>query len=163
MEAQNEKREFSVVDCVFLILFLLVTGLAAFVGGMFPVDEWFDALIKPPLNPPNWVFGPVWSLLYLMMAVSAWLVWRNGDRGNIGFALLLYIVQLVANTMWSWLFFGKHQIGLALVDIVVLLGLILATMLAFSRHSKLAVVLLIPYLAWVSFATYLNFSFWRLN
>ena len=154
---------FSAVDFVFLGLFLAITAVAAWFGSRFPVDGWYDALIKPQFNPPNWIFGPVWSILYLMMAIAAWLVWRQGDKGNVSFALLLYVVQLVLNAAWSWLFFGEHKIQLALVDIVAMLLAIAATIFAFSHHSRLAAAMLVPYLAWVSFATYLNFSFWRLN
>lgn len=160
---EPKPSSFSAVDFLFLALFLGITGIAAYFGSRFPVDGWYDALVKPPLNPPNWIFGPVWSVLYLMMAVAAWLVWRQGDKGNVAFALLLYVVQLVLNAAWSWLFFGEHKIQFALFDIVALLLAILATIFAFSRHSRMAAAMLVPYLAWVSFATYLNFSFWRLN
>ena len=113
--------------------------------------------------PPGWLFGPVWSALYALMALSAWLVWR--DRGFAGarMALALFIAQLAANALWSWLFFAWRQGGLALADVVLLWCLIAATIAAFQRISTLAAVLLYPYLAWVTFAAALTFTVWRLN
>ncbi len=120
---------------------------------------WFEALIKPEWNPPSWIFGPVWTTLYLLMAIAAWLAWKAGARGG----LTLYIVQLIFNAAWTLLFFGKHRIDLALLDIGVLWLAIVATMSAFSKVRVSAAWLLAPYLAWVSFATALNFAIWWLN
>jgi tryptophan-rich sensory protein len=109
------------------------------------------------------VFGPVWSALYLLMAVAAWLVWREHGRRMRGVALALYVVQLVVNALWSWLFFAWHRGALAFVDVVVLLVLIAMTIAAFMRVRVIAGVLLVPYLAWVAFATALTWAVWRAN
>lgn len=115
---------------------------------------------KPAGNPPAWVFGPVWSALYLRMAVAAWLVWRVGGAGR---GLALWVAQLVLNAFWSLLFFGLQRPGLALLDIVLLVGAIAATLHAFHRVRPLAGWLLLPCLAWVGFAAYLNVGLWILN
>ncbi len=128
------------------------------------IDGWYAALRKPSWNPPNWVFGPVWSMLYLLMAVAAWLVWRR--RGFAGASLLplvLFGVQLVLNGLWSVLFFGWHRPDLAFIEIVFLWSAILATMLAFRRVVPLAAALLVPYFLWVTFAAFLNFTIWSMN
>ncbi len=142
---------------------LAVTFAAAWIGSRFQPGEWYSGLIKPALTPPGWVFGPVWTLLYAIMAVAAWLVWcRHGLANAIG-PLGLFLGQLALNALWSYLFFGLQHPGLALLDIVVLWLVILATVKAFWRSHRPAGLLLLPYLFWVSFATYLNFQFWRLN
>lgn len=120
-------------------------------------------LARPEWAPPPWVFGPVWTALYLMMAIAAWLVWRRSGFNAARTALSLFIAQLAANALWSWLFFAWHLGAAAFADIVVLWLLIVATLLSFWRHSKSAAVLLVPYLLWVSFAMGLNFSVWHLN
>jgi benzodiazapine receptor len=127
------------------------------------IATWYPILAKPSFNPPNWIFGPVWTGLYVLMAVAAWLVWRRAGATHARTALLLFVLQLALNSAWSLLFFGLHRIDLALIDIVLLLGAIVATMLAFYRHRPVAAWLLVPYLAWVSFATVLNLAIWRLN
>ena len=124
------------------------------------IPGWYAGLAKPSFNPPNWLFAPVWTALYILMAIAAWLVWR---RGNARTPLMLFALQLVLNSIWSLLFFDRHRIDLALIDIVLLLGTIVVTALAFRRRSAIAALLLMPYLAWVSFATVLNFAIWRLN
>ena len=146
---------------------LLAIALPLAVGGMSGwataagVATWYPTLVKPPFNPPSWVFGPVWTVLYVMIAVSAWLVWRAQPR--FGLPLGLWSAQLALNTIWSWLFFGLERPGLAAVDIIVLLGTIVATAYAFVRVSRLAAVMLLPYALWVGFATALNLALWRLN
>jgi translocator protein len=146
-----------------LAFWLTVTCSAAWIGSRFQPGEWYAALVKPALTPPAWVFGPVWTLLYLMMAIAAWLVWRsqglNGALGPLG----LFLAQLALNALWSYLFFGLKRPGLAFLDIVALWLAILATLIAFWRAYPTAGLLLLPYLLWVGFATYLNFQFWRLN
>lgn len=142
-----------------LLLFLALTFAAAFVGSQFGPGPWFEALQKPAWNPPSWVFAPVWTVLYAMMAVAAWLVWRAGARR----ALLVWLVQLALNAAWSWLFFGLERPDLAFVDIVVLWIAIALTLAAFARVSRFAALLLAPYLAWVTFATVLNGAIWHLN
>jgi benzodiazapine receptor len=141
--------------------FLLLTFAVASSGALFMPGPWYAALEKPAWTPPNGLFGPVWTVLYAMIAVAGWLVWQRESR--IGTPLVLWAAQLVLNGMWSWLFFGLERPGLAALDIVVMLVLIAATVLAFARVSRVAALLLVPYLAWVSFATALNIAIWRLN
>lgn len=149
-----------------------VLGLAAFVVMCFGVSllggratlpalaHWYPALAKPAWTPPGWVFGPVWTLLYAMMAVAGWLAWREG-RARLG--TLLFLLQLALNAAWPWIFFGERRIGWALVCIVALCTLILGTLAAFWRVSRGAAILLVPYLGWVGFAAALNAAIWRLN
>lgn len=142
---------------------LCVTFLAPLAGFRAIPDEWYRALAKPAWNPPPWIFGPVWTLLYTLMAVAAWRVWRKGGWREQRGVLSLYLAQLFANALWTPLFFGAHRIGLALGDILLMWALILATLVAFSRVDRPAGVLFVPYLAWVSFASFLNFTLWRMN
>jgi tryptophan-rich sensory protein len=136
---------------------------AAAMGGLFMPGEWYAALRKPSWNPPGWIFGPVWTALYTMMAVAAWLVWRQGGWGQQRKPLLLFLAQLALNALWTPLFFGWQRPGLAFAEIVLLWLAIAATLMAFRPVSRVAAWLLAPYLAWVSFATVLNFTLWRLN
>ncbi len=126
-------------------------------------DNWYAQLKRPAWSPPNAVFAPVWTTLYLCMAVSAWLVWKREIVRSTWLPLLVFLLQLAANAAWSWLFFRRHRIDLAFLDILILLVLIMATLGLFFRRSRIAGWLLIPYLAWVLFATALNYQFWRLN
>ena len=146
----------------FIGLCLAVGTLSAAVTAP-AITSWYPTLVKPSFNPPNWIFVPVWTTLYVLMAIAAWLVWRRAGFAAARTALFLFIVQIVLNSLWSLLFFGLHRIDLALADVVLLLVAIVATALAFRRHSAMAALLLVPYLAWVSFATALNFAIWRLN
>lgn len=140
--------------------FVVITFSAPLVGIFSPPGEWYGSLEKPHWNPPGWIFGPVWTALYLMMATAAWLVWkRDGWRKP----MFLYLFQLILNAAWTPLFFGAHAPGWALLDIIALWFAILLTLLAFLRVSKPAGWLLVPYLAWVSFATFLNHTLWRMN
>jgi tryptophan-rich sensory protein len=128
------------------------------------VRTWYPTLVRPSFAPPSWVFGPTWTALYVMMGVASWLVWREGfARPDVRSALALYGVQLVFNLAWSWLFFGLRQPLTALVDIVVLLALVALTLARFASVSRAAAGLMLPYLAWVAFATALNGAFWWLN
>ncbi|MBC7235895.1 MAG: tryptophan-rich sensory protein [Chloroflexi bacterium] len=145
------------------IVALLVTFGAAYVGSRFPVDEWYAALAKPSWNPPNWLFGPVWSVLYLLMAISAWLVWRQEGFSNAILPLGIFILQLVLNAAWSWLFFGLHRLSLAFAEIIALWLVILVNIVLFWRVNTVSGVLLLPYLIWVTFAAFLNYTLWRLN
>jgi benzodiazapine receptor len=140
----------------------LCFGAAAF-GSQFMTGEWYAGLNKPAWNPPNWIFGPVWTALYTMMAVAAWLVWRRGSFRAHAWPLGIFLVQLTLNALWSWLFFGLRNPALAFVEIVALWLAIAMTLLLFRQRSPLAVWLLAPYLAWVSFAAVLNFTLWRMN
>jgi len=153
-------------DIAGLIAFLaLCLGVSAIGGAVTAtsVGGWYQTLHKPPFNPPDWLFAPVWTTLFVMMAVAGWLVWRrHGLRAARG-ALLLFGVQLALNLAWSLLFFGLRSVGAALVEVIVLLTAILATTVAFWRRDPLAGALFVPYAAWVAFATVLNAALWRLN
>lgn len=146
-----------------LVGWLAVCFAVASLGAVFPPGEWYAALRKPTWNPPGWIFGPVWTALYTMMAVGAWLVWKRGGFRAQGRPLGLFLAQLALNAAWTPLFFGLHRPGLAFMEIVLLWLTIVATLLAFRRVSLTAAWLLAPYLAWVSFAGALNFALWRLN
>ena len=150
-------------NVVALVIFLAVTFIAPALGAFSPPGEWYASLNKPSWNPPSWIFGPVWTALYTMMAVAAWLVWRRGGWTTQRRALSLYFVQLALNAAWTPLFFGLKMPGLALVEILLLLAAIITTALAFHRASTGAAMLLVPYAAWVGFASFLNFTLWRLN
>ncbi len=148
-----------------LVGWLVATFAAGSVGAIASARAatFYGQLSQPTWAPPAWLFGPVWSALYLCMAVAAWLVWRkHGFRGARS-ALWLFIVQLLANALWTWLFFVLHHGALSLAEIALLWLFIAATVLAFWPLQRLAALLLIPYLAWVSFAAALTLSLWRLN
>ncbi|OGO10492.1 MAG: hypothetical protein A2Z66_00910 [Chloroflexi bacterium RBG_13_66_10] len=150
-------------DIIGAIVWLAVTFGAAFVGSRFLPDAWYASLRKPRWNPPNWIFAPVWTLLYILMAVAAWMVWRQlGIRGAL-LPLGLFIIQLALNTAWTWLFFGKHRPGAALIDIAVLWLVLIAMIVVFWGLYPVAGQLLIPYLVWVTFASILNLTIYRLN
>lgn len=136
---------------------------AASLGAVFMPGEWYATLKKPSWNPPGWIFGPVWSALYTMMAVAAWLVWKRGGFAAQRRPLTLFLVQLALNAAWTPLFFGLHRPGLAFAEIGLLWLAIAATLAAFRPVSRAGAWLLAPYLAWVSFAAALNFAVWRLN
>lgn len=143
-----------------LLGWIILTFAAPAIGAFSPPGAWYQALEKPAWNPPPWIFGPVWTLLYLGMAAAAWLVWKQGGQG---FALRLYFVQLALNAAWTPVFFGAHAMGAALTVIICLWIAIFLTLRAFAPVSRPAGLLLVPYLAWVSFASFLNFTLWRLN
>jgi tryptophan-rich sensory protein len=147
------------------LAWLVTVALAAGLAAIASVDapEFYAELVKPQWAPPSAVFGPVWTVLYLMMAVAAWLVWRDRGFSGAPLALTLFLVQLVVNALWSWLFFAWREGMLAFLDIVVLVVLIIATTLAFWRIRPLAGALLVPYLAWVVYAAALNYRVWQLN
>jgi len=152
-------------QAVGLVGWLLMTFVTAAIGALASVDAgaFYGQLTRPSWAPPGWLFGPVWSALYALMAVSAWWVWRARGFAGARSALVLFIVQLAANALWSWLFFVWHQGGLAFAEVLLLWCMVAATVVAFWRISALAAALLIPYLAWVTFASALTFSVWRLN
>jgi tryptophan-rich sensory protein len=127
------------------------------------IPNWYAGLSKPSWNPPNWIFGPVWSLLYLSMAVAAWLVWRRDGLRGASLPMTMFGFQLALNCAWSWLFFGFHSPGGAMIDILLLWVAIVATMVAFWQRSTWAGFVFLPYLAWVTFAAALNLALWRLN
>lgn len=148
-----------------LLGWLALTFLAAGVGAAASAQAgaFYAQLVKPAWAPPGWLFGPVWTVLYLLMGVAAWLVWRRGGGRASAAALGLYGLQLAANALWTWLFFVWHQGAWAFVEVLLLWGLIVACIAAFRRVSPLASMLLWPYLAWVSFASALTWATWRLN
>lgn len=144
---------------------LLLAFAAAAVGGFASASAgaFYGQLVRPPWAPPGWLFGPVWSVLYLLMGLSAWLVWRVQGFARAKSALLVFTVQLAVNALWTWLFFVWRQGGLAFAEILLLWVLIALTMGLFWRVNRISAVLLLPYLAWVSFASALTLSTWRLN
>ena len=146
-------------------VWLILTFAASAIGAFASINarSFYAQLTQPVWAPPGWLFGPVWSALYLMMAISAWLVWRERRLREARGAFTLFFVQLAANALWSWLFFTWHLGALAFAEILVLWVLIAATIVAFWRVRPLAGALLLPYLAWVSFASVLAFWMWRLN
>jgi tryptophan-rich sensory protein len=146
-----------------LILWLAASLAAGWIGSRFLPGAWYAELAKPGWTPPNAVFGPVWTVLYILMGVAAWLVWRRVGFTGAPVALGLFIGQLVLNALWSYLFFGLHRPGAAFVDIVALWLAILATLIGFWRVRPMAGALLLPYLFWVGFASVLNLQLWRLN
>lgn len=150
-----------------LVGFITLSEAAGIIGSIFTAPSirgWYDTLIRPDIAPPNWVFGPVWTTLFALMGIAAFLVWKRGlEHRNVKIALGIFAVQLVLNTLWSIIFFGLRSPGGALIEIVFLWFAILVTIVVFSKISRAAAWLLVPYIAWVSFAAYLNFSIWMLN
>jgi tryptophan-rich sensory protein len=147
----------------FLALCLLV-GVSAAGITFSNVATWYDMLVHPPLSPPNWLFGPAWTLLYVLMAVSAWLIWRQHEPWRRSrAALTIWALQLAINSAWTPIFFGLHEIAAGLVIVGLLFCAVLLTITRFWPLNRLAGALLLPYLAWVGFATYLNAGFWWLN
>jgi len=144
-----------------LVLLCLAIGSIGGFATQHSIDTWYATLNKPSWNPPNWVFAPVWTLLYIMMGIAAWLVWKTQDR--IGPAMVLFFAQLGFNLLWSLVFFGLRSPGLALIEVIFLVGSVLLTMLSFFGRQATAGWLFVPYLAWVSFAAILNFAIWSLN
>lgn len=150
-----------------LIIAIAVCEFAGILGSLFTfsaIPTWYAGLAKPVLNPPSWLFGPVWTALYALMGVAWWLVWRSAaDPAAKRRAHILFILQLTLNAAWSPIFFGLHSIGWAFGEILVLWILIIFTLWTFAKISRLAAWLLVPYILWVSFAAYLNYSIWMLN
>lgn len=154
-------------DFLELICALFITQSAGFIGAIFTansVTTWYTTINKPIFNPPSWVFGPVWTMLYLFMGISLYLVYKQGvNTRHVRIALGVFAIQLLLNTLWSMLFFGAQNPQLAFFEIIILWIAIFATIATFYRISKLASYLLIPYLLWVSFASILNAAIWMLN
>lgn len=153
-------------DYAALAGFILLNAAISALGGWATagsVGTWYPTLEKPSFNPPNWIFAPVWTALYLMIAIAGWRAWRRAEGPRLRLALTAYAVQLALNLSWSFVFFGAQRIGAALAVIAVLLAAILANAWLFWRIERAAGALLVPYAAWVSFATLLNAALWRLN
>lgn len=150
-----------------ILICIITAELLGGLGGFLTVSsikDWYINLTEPPGTPPNWLFGPVWTILYGMIAVSFALIWhRSGKSPLRSKAFTIFTIQAILNLSWTPVFFGAHQLGLALVVIIALAATIAATIIAFRKIDRTASVLLIPYLIWVSYATYLNAGYWYLN
>ena len=148
-----------------LVVWLIVCFVAAAIGGAASIQAgpFYAQLVRPAWAPPSWIFGPVWTVLYALMGIAAWLVWRVSDSRAVRSAIALFLLQLTLNALWSWLFFRWHQGALAFADILLLGVSIVGTIIAFWKIRRLAGALLIPYLLWVIFASALNYSVWQLN
>lgn len=150
-----------------LIIAIVISELAGIIGSVFTtssVSGWYAGIIKPTFNPPAWVFGPVWTMLFVLMGIASFVIWKKGlERRDVKIALCIFIGQLVLNTLWSIIFFGLHSPGGAFIEIIFLWLTILLTIFVFAKISRVAAWLLIPYVLWVSFAMYLNYSIWMLN
>lgn len=153
-------------DTIKLVTAVSLTVVLGAVGGLVTSPEiptWYAGLTKPSFNPPNWLFGPVWTTLYILMGISCYLIWKQPASSARNKALYLFIVQFALNFCWSFIFFGMHETGWALAEMMVLWITILITIVAFAKFSKTAAWLLVPYISWVSFAMLLNGAIWRLN
>ncbi|QDS99792.1 TspO/MBR family protein [Adhaeretor mobilis] len=141
-------------------VFLVISGAAITIGQFYPPDAWFDSLAKPFFNPPSWVFPVVWTPLYMLIAISGWLLWRHAPKS---LAMGFWGAQMILNVLWTIVFFGYHRPGWALIEIVLLWSAIGATILSARSASRTAAILFLPYWVWVGFATLLNAAFWWLN
>ena len=156
-------RTKQIVGLVVLVALCLGAAAVGSAATVPRIEGWYAVLAKPSWTPPNWIFGPVWTVLYVAMAVAAWLVWRQKGWPGARVPLLLFFVQLAFNVAWSWLFFGLRSPGLGFADIILLWIAIAATLVVFWKRTMVAGLLLMPYLAWVTFAAALNYSLWQLN
>lgn len=150
-----------------LVIAIVICELAGIIGSVFSysaIPTWYSTLTKPALNPPSWVFGPVWTTLYALMGIAVFLIWKQGwNRNDVKKALKVFALQLILNASWSVVFFGLENPGLAFVNIALMWLAIIWTMTLFYKISRPAMWLLVPYILWVSFASYLNYSIWMLN
>lgn len=155
------------IDFAKLAIAIVLCLLAGLVGSIFTapaIGSWYAGIEKPLFNPPNWLFAPVWTILFLLMGISLYVVWSKGlQKKGVKLALGAFCVQLVLNALWSFLFFGLQNPFLAFIEILLLWLAILATIILFYKISKKAALLLVPYILWVSFAVLLNYSIWLLN
>lgn len=148
-----------------IISIAIPLGIGA-LGNLFTspeIDTWYRTLEKPSWNPPNGLFGPVWTTLYVLMGIAFYLVWKSPKQAGKGMAVTLYFIQLILNLGWSYIFFSRHEMGWAVVEIALLWVFILLTIFSFARFHKAAAWLLVPYISWVSFAAILNYTIWQLN
>ncbi|MBI1344506.1 MAG: tryptophan-rich sensory protein [Terrimonas sp.] len=150
-----------------LVVSILLPVAVGAISGLFTTSEipgWYQTIQKPSWNPPNWIFGPVWTTLYLLMGIAQYLVWKsNISAPQKNMALLFFAIQLLLNFFWSFIFFKEHQLGWAFAEIIAMWVFILLTIFAFARINNTAAWLLVPYISWVSFAAILNYSIWQLN
>ncbi|RZK51883.1 MAG: tryptophan-rich sensory protein [Pedobacter sp.] len=160
----NEKSKFQFLPFIICIALPICIGFVGSLLTMESVKTWYTTINKPSFNPPNGIFGPVWTSLFILMGIASYLVWKQRKTAiNYNTAATLYLVQLVFNLGWSFLFFYQQQIGMALVEIIILLVLIIATAITFYKINKVAGWLFVPYILWVSFASYLTYSIYILN
>jgi translocator protein len=150
-----------------LLISIAIPVTVGLIGGSFSrpeIDGWYQSIEKPSWQPPNWVFGPVWTTLYILMGIALYLIWKsNAPENRKRTAITLWSIQLVLNFFWSYIFFSLHELGWALAEIIVLWVFILLTIFAFARISRLAAWLLVPYISWVSFASILTYTIYQLN
>ena len=150
-----------------LLISVLICLSAGFIGSFFTtpsIPTWYASLAKPSFNPPNWLFAPVWTILFILMGLAAYLIWQKGlKKKAVKIALIIFLLQLIFNILWSFLFFKFHSPFWALVNIAILWFLILMALIKFWQINKTAGILLIPYLLWVSFASFLNYAIYKLN
>lgn len=145
---------------------IIIAQAAGAIGSIFTapnIPVWYEMLVKPEWNPPSWVFGPVWISLYTLMGIAAYLIWKKRGEPGAKIALWVYGIHLILNTLWSIIFFGMRNPGLAFMEILVLLASILLTTWLFKKIDWRAAALMLPYIAWVSFASFLNYTIWQLN
>jgi benzodiazapine receptor len=164
---RNQMWKANTIEIIKLVVSIIICQLVGFIGSLFTtpsIPTWYATLNKPSFTPPNSTFGPVWTSLFLLMGISAYLIWRKGLQDkNVKIALLIFITQLVLNVLWSILFFGLHSPFPAFIEIIILWLVILVTFVSFMKISNPAGILLLPYLIWVAFAAILNYSLWKLN
>jgi tryptophan-rich sensory protein len=157
------KKIGSALTLIFFIAFVLFVGYFSSIVVGVPIKDLYSVLNKPSFAPPAALFGPVWAVLYILMGISAFLIWQKKDEKDVNPATAIFFIQLFLNYIWTIIFFGRSSYGLALIDLVALWIAIVATIMIFRRFSKTAAILLIPYLFWVTFAGVLNFYIWKLN
>lgn len=153
-----------------VIKFIVAVAIPLIVGGasgfftVTDVDSWYQTINKPVWNPPNWIFGPVWTTLYVLMGIALFIIWKSDTSTELKkIAFVLFAIQLVFNFFWSFIFFNQHLVGWALIEMTVLWVFILLTIFSFAQVDKIAAWLLVPYISWVSFALILNYTIWKLN
>ncbi len=149
-------------DIIRIVISVGLCLAVGFIAGRFRPGQWYLELTKPSFTPPGWIFAPVWTALYILMGLAAWLIWRQAGLAA-AIPLAVFLIQLILNGLWSYIFFGRHAIGAAFAEIIILWLFILLTMILFWKRSPLAGAFILPYLLWVSFASILNYSIWRLN
>lgn len=153
-------------QAIALVFFVAICLGVGFLGSKYTsqsISDWYSRIEKPAWTPPNWLFAPVWTFLYISMAIAAWLVWRKFGAAGASAAISMFVVQLIFNALWSYLFFGLRSPGIAFLDIAILFAAIVITAVLFWRHVPFAGVLMLPYAVWVGYASTLNWAIWRMN
>ncbi|WP_139904678.1 TspO/MBR family protein [Clostridium thermarum] len=162
----NKKKLFNVTDWGALIISIIIAEGLGYISSAFNRGQglYYKVLHKPTFAPPSWLFGIVWPLLYLLMAIAAYIIWIKRKEGkHVGKALVLYILQLIVNFIWPFIFFKLNLFGIAFIVLVILLLLVILTTISFLKHSKLASILMVPYIIWLVYAAVLNYYIWLLN